>query len=108
MSIRISLYDFFAYTIPGIFYLIIAAFLFYALGLIEIDLNTFSNLSIPYIFIIVGAGYISGLLMDAFSYNWMRLFYCRNREIVKITYNNFLTDHPWVVFDLTPLTGESL
>jgi hypothetical protein len=96
MSIRIGLYDFFAFTLPGIFYLIIISFWLNTLGLLAVDFSTLSDFSLAFLFLIIGAGYILGLLIDPLAYSWMRLFQSRNKEEVKVAYDEFTQRHAWV------------
>ena len=100
MSIRIGLYDFFAYTIPGIFYLIILVFWLNAFGVTAIDVKTLDSLSISSLVVILGGGYIAGLLIDPLAYKWMRLFQSRNRDAAMSAFNEFHNQHPWLVLDL--------
>lgn len=102
MSIRIGLYDFFAYALPGIFYLIIVGFWLASFGLVMIDLKTLESLSASSLLVIVGAGYIVGQLIDPIAYRWMRIFQSRNRDAVKIAFNEFHSQHPWLVLNFKP------
>jgi hypothetical protein len=99
MSIRISLYDFFSYTIPGIIYLIIIGFWANAFGLVNVDIKTINSLSVSSALIIVGAGYIIGSLMDLLSYRWMRLFYRRNIDEAKAAFDEFQSRTPWLALE---------
>ncbi len=109
MSIRIGLYDFFAYTLPGVFYLLTAGFWLASFGVLALDLETLSSFSISIWLLIVGAGYITGLLIDQISYRWMRIFYkSRNRDIAKYAFNHFQSQHPWLVLNFQPTEWELL
>src|SRR5215211_3679945 len=99
MSIRIGLYDSFAYTLPGTFYLFIIGFWLNVFCLIRMDLRTINKLSLLFLFIILGAGYIMGLLFDPLAYRWVRLFQGRNRDAAKAAYNEFIDRHKWVNLD---------
>jgi hypothetical protein len=96
MSIRVGLYDFFAYTLPGIFYLGIIGFWFNVTGLLVVDLTTLKDFWGAVTFVIVAAGYIIGLLIDSLAYRWMRLFYNRNRDATKAAFDEFTKRHSWV------------
>lgn len=96
MSIRVGLYDFFAYTLPGISYLIIVGFWLSTVGLFVIDLPTLNGFSLAVLFVIVGAGYITGLLIDPLAYRWVRFFQSRNRDAAKAAFDEFTQQHPWV------------
>ena len=96
MSIRVGLYDFFAYTLPGIFYLLIITFWVNTLGLLAIDFSILKDFSLEVLFAMIGAGYIIGLLIDEVSYRWIRLFQKSNTEAKKAAYDEFTERHPWV------------
>jgi hypothetical protein len=96
MSIRISLYDFFAYTLPGVAYLIIFAFWLDAFGVLELDLTTLNSLSLPVVLLLLGAGYLTSLLLDPLAYRWVRLFQRRNSDAAQAALEEFLRWHPWV------------
>jgi hypothetical protein len=96
MSIRVGLYDFFAYTLPGIFYLAIIGFWLNTIGLSVVDFSILNGFSLAVLFVIVVAGYITGLLIDPVAYRWMRLFHIRNRDAAKATFDEFTQLYPWV------------
>jgi hypothetical protein len=96
MSIRIGLYDFFAYTIPGMFYLLIIGLWLSAFQLVTLNgaiLKEFPLFALP---LIIGAGYIAGLLLDPIAYRWLRLFRGRNRDAVKSSFESFCNRHKWL------------
>ena len=74
MSIKVSLYDFFAYTIPGAVYLAVAGYSAFLLGLLNIDLATLNNISLMTGVFLLGASYITGMVMDTLAEHWHRLF----------------------------------
>jgi hypothetical protein len=96
MSIRVGLYDFFAYTLPGIFYFAIIGFWLNAAGLLEVDFSILKDFSLVVLFAIISAGYITGLLIDPLAYRWMRLFQSRNRDAAKAAFDEFTKVHHWV------------
>ena len=95
MSIRINFYDFFAYTLPGVFYLLIVGFWLDAFQFVEFDTDILNNVSFS-LLIIVGAGYIIGLLINPIAYGWMRLFRSRNSDATKSAFDEFRKRHPWL------------
>jgi hypothetical protein len=99
MSIRIGLYEFFAYTLPGIFYMVLIGFWLNASGLIRVDFTTLNDLSLPFLLVLVSVGYIIGLLIDAFAYRWIRLFQSRNRDAAKAAYDEIINRHKWLNLD---------
>jgi hypothetical protein len=102
MSIRIGLYEFFAYTIPGIFYLAIIGFWLNASGVIRTDFTTLNNLSGSFLLVILGAGYIIGILIDFFALRWFWLFHSKTKDAVKVAYEEFMNRHRWVNLDFDP------
>ena len=99
MSIRIGLYDFFAYTLPGVFYLLIVAFGLVIFGFVKIDFQSLSNLSLFSFLLFLGGGYLVGLLLDPLAYRWGRLFQKRTRDARKLAFETFHNDHPWVTLN---------
>lgn len=103
MSIRIGLYDFFAYTIPGVFYLLVAATglaLFGVIAIDAIDWATVTSTSLYVVLLFVGAGYIAGLLLDTIAYRLLRLFYKRNSDAVRIALNQTRRQYPWLQIEV--------
>ncbi len=96
MSIRVGLYDFFAYTLPGVFYLSIIGFWLNAIDLLVIDFSALKDFSLSILFAIVIVGYIIGLLIDPLAYRLMRLFQSRNGDAAKAAYDEFTQQHTWV------------
>lgn len=97
MSIRVSLYDFFAYTLPGIFYLGIIGFWLNTVGLLVVDFASIKDALGAITFLIVGAGYILGLLIDdPLAYKWISFFQGRNSKAAKVAFDEFTQRHPWV------------
>lgn len=96
MSIRVGLYDFFAYTLPGIFYFAIIGFWLIVFDLLVIDFFALKDLSLVILFTIIGASYITGVLIDPLAYRWMRLFQRRNRDAAKAAFDEFTQRHTWV------------
>lgn len=101
MSIRIGLYDFFAYTIPGAFYLITIGLWLSLLGVINVDLQTLNELSLFWLFAFFGGGYVVGLLFDPLADRWMRLFNTNNKEEARLALTEFQNYHPWVAVNFT-------
>jgi len=56
MSIRVGLYDFFAYTIPGGLYLFTIAYLSIILGWVKIDFQILDNLSVIQVGVLIALG----------------------------------------------------
>jgi hypothetical protein len=96
MSIRIGLYDFFAYTLPGVCYILIAVYGLAIFGFINIDLSLLNSLSLFSVLALIGAGYIIGLLFDPIAYRWARLFQKSNRETARLAFDEFSSRHPWL------------
>src|SRR5919109_1251784 len=96
MSIRVGLYDFFAYTLPGMFYLAIIGFWLNDRGLLLIDFSILKDIYWAVLLVIVGAGYVIALLIDPIAYGCMRLLYKRNRDVAKAAYDEFTQRYSWV------------
>lgn len=78
MPIRVGIYDFFSYTIPGSLYLAAIVNLLASLQIVSIDFTTL-NLSLTQIVIIAILSYIFGLIFDPLAYNlWYKIFRARN------------------------------
>ena len=103
MSIRVGLYDFFAYTLPGVFYLSIVGFWLNTAGLLVVDFASLKDAWGVITLVVVGAGYILGLLIDdPLAYRWMRLFQGRNRNAAKAAFDEFMQQHSWVNINYEP------
>lgn len=80
MTIRASLYDFFAYTIPGVFYLAIGIYGLAIFGLLSVDAQKIADISLIAAVFVIGAGYVTGMIMDFFAELWHRLFNPKGRR----------------------------
>ncbi len=96
MSLRIGLYDFFAYTLPGVLYILVITYGLNLFGFVNIDLSLFSNLSLFSFLILVGTGYIVGLLLEPLTQRWGLLFHRRVGKIEDAAYNEFHKQHSWL------------
>lgn len=97
MSIKIGIYEFFAYTIPGIVYLSVGAYLLYVFGRIQINLQTLADWPLSIYALVLLVAYILGLLMDPIAKKvWYdRLFVPRDKlhegiETVELVYASVL------------------
>ena len=79
MDIRIGLYDFFSFTVPGGVYLFTILYIFLRTKTIQPSqqLQDFL-LSATGILLITIASYVSGLIFDFFTSRWVRLFRSKN------------------------------
>lgn len=64
MSIKLGIYDFFAYTIPGVFYILVGIFGLAVFGFAGVDLQTVNGLSLVGGILLAGAGYGTGLSLS--------------------------------------------
>ncbi|MCL4834476.1 MAG: hypothetical protein KJZ86_18670 [Caldilineaceae bacterium] len=104
MSIRVTIYDFFAYTVPGVFYLLIGGFWLGVFRVIIFDVDTLSDRSLSIlsssvpllILLLFGAGYITGLLMDSLALRWIAVFRKRNRDAAKHAFEVFCQRYEWL------------
>lgn len=82
MGIKVTLYDFFAYTIPGGFY--IATFVYFGMvvGIIPVDFELIDNLILTQIVGVTILAYVLGLILDPISRPWYYRFFNKhfNRE----------------------------
>ena len=80
MSLTVGIYDFFAYTIPGAFYLIIVAYAASAFGLVKIDPAQVNNVSLLGALVLAGFAFVTGFLMDPLTRPWASRFRDRDPE----------------------------
>lgn len=99
MSVRISIYDFFAYTIPGGLYLFTIAYACTAWGLLRIDWLTL-DLSIAQIVMAAGLAYIAGLILDPVVQPWYHLF--KPKNLCAETFQEFQRRHPSLQTTIQP------
>ncbi|MFN8596392.1 MAG: hypothetical protein U0559_09450 [Anaerolineae bacterium] len=92
MSIRIGIYDFFAYTIPGALYLIAVGYLATIFGLAAIDFQWLANLAGLQALALAMCAYIGGLIVDLIAMRWSHLF--RSRDLSGIKLDEFKKAHP--------------
>ena len=81
MSIRIGLYDFFAYTIPGAFYLLTIGYLTYTLSIWNVNFQALKDFATAATLIAITIAYMLGILLDQFARFWQRLFTSRHAEL---------------------------
>jgi len=103
VSIRVGLYDFFAFTLPGVFYLLIVGYTLTLFQVAPANYSALNDLSISSFIVLVGAGYITGQLVDPIAYRWMRLFFGPNTRQRVWAFNHFQQVHPRLVpnFEVT-------
>ncbi|MFZ2360610.1 MAG: hypothetical protein WA040_14820 [Anaerolineae bacterium] len=93
MSIKLGVYDFFAYTIPGVFYLLIGIVALALFGVTNVDLQTVNSLSLVGAVLLAGAGYATGLVMDPLAMRWHGRFGPRQREKIE-AFGELMADYP--------------
>ena len=91
MNIKISVYDFFAYTIPGFIILFTILYAYTIFGSIQIDFLSI-NPSIAQIAVLLGVCYIIGLVFDSTGKLWYRVFKPMNFPNLVLT--EFKQSHP--------------
>ena len=91
MSIKIGIYDFFAYTIPGVFYLFTIAYLCTIFGLVAIDVQSLDNLSTLQVLVLAILAYIIGMIFDPITNLWCRFFKPTNMS--KVVLDEFKERH---------------
>jgi len=92
MTIRIGIYDFFAYTIPGAVYLSAVVYLLHTFQVVSIDF-AFADLSIIHIVVVAFLSYITGFIFDPIPTPlWERLFGLKDTS--EKVLDKFKQDHP--------------
>lgn len=87
MSIRVGLYDFFAYTIPGSLYLFTIVYLGLILEWVHVDSQMLNNLSLIQVGVFIALAYITGMTLDTIARYWRRLF--KPRGLAKKVFDGF-------------------
>lgn len=100
MPIRIGIYDFFAYTIPGVFYLFTIAYLCTTLGFLTIDLQSLNDLSVVQAVIAAVLAYTLGLILDPIAGLWHQLF--KTKSASKAVLDNFKERRPYLEINFQP------
>ena len=91
-----GVYEFFARTIPGGFYLFTIVYVSVLTGLTTIDLQMLNNFSIVVVLVFVVFAYILGLVLDPFAVWWHRLF--KPKGYSKVVLNEFKKKHiEWAI-----------
>ena len=88
MSLTIGIYDFFAYTIPGAFYLMVAAYAAALFGKVQVDVAQVNDLSLLSALILAGVAFVAGFLIDPLTKPWVKLF--RKRDPTVAGYQSYL------------------
>ncbi len=94
MSIRISVYDFFAYTIPGLAYILVTVHALVLFEVIQLSLSLLVDFPLTIALSLIGIGYVLGLLIDAVADRWRKLFQGRNREGRNEAFKDFQAEYP--------------
>ena len=84
MSIRIGLYDFFAYTIPGGFYLLTLGYLLISYTKWTINFQVLGDFTTLIAFLLITIAYLTGILLDMFARHWQSFFTSRNTEDIEL------------------------
>lgn len=97
MSLRIGFYDFFAYTIPGVFYVLVIVYGLSIFGFIGLDLRYLNNLSLFTTLLFVGTGYVAGILLDPVAYYmWYKPCNERFSTTIESAFKSFEKEHQWL------------
>jgi hypothetical protein len=96
MSIRVGIYDFFANMIPGVFYMLVAAFGLNIFGIVKIDLAQIMGFSLAAFVTLLAVGFIVGQIIDLIGYKWFLLFRKRNSIARKEAFALFQQHYPWL------------
>lgn len=78
MSIRIGVYDFFAYTIPGGFYLANILYFVIVFNIVNANFQTINDISFTTGIIIAIVAYVAGVIINPITKRWHRLLKAKN------------------------------
>jgi len=87
MSIKLGLYDFFAYMIPGSIYILVLTHLSTIFGWVKADFRLIANLPSLQILVLAALAYIVGMVIYPIAERWNGLF--KPRGIAKKAYSEF-------------------
>jgi hypothetical protein len=97
-SSELGIYDFFAYIVPGSFFLFTVVYFLVVVGLIQIDFQLLNSLSLTFIVAFSIAAFVTGLILDRFSRVWQdRLF--RSKETPDAVFDDFKAAHNYLQFN---------
>ncbi|MCJ7435095.1 MAG: hypothetical protein MUO77_16555, partial [Anaerolineales bacterium] len=91
MTIKVSAYDFFSYTVPGSLYIFTIVYILKIIGYINIDFSNFDPSLIQTI-IIIGVAYVIGYIFEPIAKVWSLLF--RPKDFHTNIINEFKYKHP--------------
>jgi hypothetical protein len=100
MSIQIGLYDFFAYTLPGVLFLSVLGYAGASFGLFQFNFQVFNGLSTPLVLVSLAASYILGMLLEPIAKRWYRVLQPKSRT--KTIFKEFKEIHPDWEIDVHP------
>lgn len=92
MSFRLSLYSLAAFTIPGIFYILIFIFSLDIFEIMNIGVD-FNDISLNWFILIIFSAYFVGHLMDYVAFRWSKLFIGGSDNISKKSLEAFRKRH---------------
>jgi|SRR5262245_20971871 len=98
MSIKVGLYDFFAYIVPGSFFIFTVIYFLFIVGVIKIDFQLVNNLSVFSIIALSVIAFIVGLIIDRFARLWQRRFF-RSKYTSDEVLEDFQATHPNLKFN---------
>jgi hypothetical protein len=96
MSLRIGLYDFFSYTLPGALFIVLAAMGLAAFNVIDIDATILNEFSLAATAVLVGGGYLIGYLLNPLAEKWGNLFIGSHERDRDAAYADFHERHPTI------------
>lgn len=102
MTLWLSLYDFFAYMIPGVFYILVVAGGLNIFGFISINETSLNNSSLFTFLILLGVGYVLGQLIDPVAYKWLGFFKGKSRTARVKTFTLFQAQNPELELQFNP------
>lgn len=90
--IRISIYDFFAYTLPGSFYLAVIFYTGISLRFTDFDFQRLSSISTFQTIALAIIAYVIGIVFDPAAKRWYWLF--KPKDLPEKVLTNFKKEHP--------------
>lgn len=96
MSFQLSIYDFFAYTIPGGLYVLLITYLLDSFTGKRFTFPPIESISFFQTLIFVAVAYLAGLVIDRIAVFWYRIF--EPNQLADVVLDRFKKDHPYLEF----------
>lgn len=100
MSIQVGLYDFFAYTLPGVLFVVSLAYGGSNFGFFQFDFQSLGSLSTPLVLFGLGVSYVAGMLLQPIAKKWHRILQPKGNT--KTIFKDFEVLHPELTMKVRP------